>query len=77
MRTTHTYAILKVTKDVYHEIREKLIAAGYGGQFHRDDGSEVIDMNGIALQEEEEVQKGCPCPSHHPSCDCDGRAGDR
>lgn len=21
--------------------------------------------------------KGCPCPSHHPSCDCDGMGGDR
>jgi hypothetical protein len=21
--------------------------------------------------------KQCPCPSHHPSCDCDGMGGDR
>jgi hypothetical protein len=22
-------------------------------------------------------RKNCPCPSHHPSCDCEGAGGDR
>lgn len=23
------------------------------------------------------VEKGCQCPGHHPTCDCDGEGGDR
>ncbi len=51
---THTYAILKVSRKTYREIKEKLEAAGYQHAFH-DDGDEdgvVIDMHGIGLAEE-------------------------
>ena len=49
-RSTYTYAILEVSAPVYEEIRKKLAAAGYGDQFGKDDGAEVIDMHGIALK---------------------------
>jgi hypothetical protein len=48
---THTYAILNVSPEAYREIREKLEAAGYDGQFHDRENGEVIDMHGIALQQ--------------------------
>lgn len=44
---SYTYATLEVSKQVYQEIKEKLLAAGYQHSFH--DG--VIDMHGIALIE--------------------------
>ncbi len=52
---THTYAVLDVSPAAYQEIRGKLDAAGYSHAFHDsegDNGSEVIDMHGIALQVE-------------------------
>ena len=53
IQSTHTYAILPVASIVYHEIRRKLIDAGYGVRFHEDceDGT-IIDMYGIAISEE-------------------------
>lgn len=47
---THTYAVLKVSPETYNEIRGRLAAAGYAGQFHDKADGEVIDMHGIALQ---------------------------
>lgn len=52
MTYTHTYAILEVSAAAYEEIKAKLTAADYEHQFHEDDGHLVIDMNGIALQNE-------------------------
>jgi len=50
---THTYALLEVPKPVYDLIRAKLVEAGYQHAFDKKtDGSEVIDMHGIALQAE-------------------------
>ena len=54
IRQTHTYAILEVSPAAYQEIRAKLEAAGHEQAFHDEDDGEVIDMHGIALQEEEE-----------------------
>ena len=51
-RSTYTYAILEVSAAAYQEIRKKLAEAGYGDQFHKDDGAECIDMHGIALKSE-------------------------
>lgn len=53
MTTTHTYAILKVPMATYRVIRGRIEEAGCL-EDHIDEphvkGSEVIDMNGIALQ---------------------------
>lgn len=49
MRTSRTFALLKVSKAAFDEIRLKLEAAGYGHAFHEDDGGLTIDMHGIAL----------------------------
>lgn len=47
---TYTYALLKVSKTTYDEIREKLLAAGYQHSIGEPRGdSERIDMHGIAL----------------------------
>lgn len=54
MTATRTYALLEVSSATYAEIRAKLAKAGYGHALHRDDGHEVIDMHGIALQQESE-----------------------
>ena len=48
--STHTYAILEVSLRTYTEIKQKLEAAGYQGQFH-DNG--VIDLNGLAVKAKE------------------------
>ena len=46
----HTYAILKVSKALYDEIRQKLAEAGYQDQFYENGvGLECIDMTGIAI----------------------------
>lgn len=50
MSGTRTYVILAVPNTVYDEIRRLLVTADYGHAFHDNDGSEVIDMHGIALQ---------------------------
>lgn len=57
MTTTHTYAVLEVTQSTYDEIKQKLTAAGYQHQFYKSykqDEKEIIDMHGIALQEEKQ-----------------------
>lgn len=54
---THTYALLKLSKTAYEEIRLKLELAGYDFQFHPNDESPenpVIDMHGIAVAPEVE-----------------------
>lgn len=56
LRVTHTYAILKLSKTAYEEIREKLVKAGYDDQFHGEEGKETIDMHGIGVQVEEKKQ---------------------
>lgn len=49
-RVTHTYALLQISQAAYNEIREKLQRNGYSTQFHRNaDGTEVIDMHGLAV----------------------------
>ncbi len=53
MAGSHTYAVLKVSKTTYAEIRKKLVEADYSGQFDNDDDGEIIDMHGIALQSDE------------------------
>ena len=49
MRSTYTYAILDLSPSAFEEIRSKLLAAGYGDQFHQERGRAVIDMHGIAV----------------------------
>lgn len=46
MRTTHTYAELRVSEEAYDEIRALLEAAGYQHAFMEDG---AIDMHGIGL----------------------------
>lgn len=50
LRTTHTYAVLQISRAAYDEIRGKLLEADYGHALHREEGFELIDMRGIALQ---------------------------
>lgn len=53
--STHTYSVLTVSKDTYEEIRLLLEQAGYEHCFHKHGTGgvlEVIDMHGIALQQE-------------------------
>jgi hypothetical protein len=62
---THTYAILKVSKPAYDEIRRLLSEAGYEDQFHKGNGphdheGEVIDMHGIAIQADAAFQQSIP-----------------
>lgn len=52
MRSTHTFAILKISQATYDEIRDKLQTAAYDHAFHENG---VIDMNGIALQTDNPV----------------------
>lgn len=47
---THTYAKLPLSAEAYEEIKEKLIAAGYGHAFMRDG---TIDMHGIGVSKEQ------------------------
>ena len=58
IRSTHTYAILEVSRAAYIEIKEKLEKAGYSDQFHddRDGDGVVIDMHGIALKDQGELK---------------------
>lgn len=56
IRTTHTYAILEVSKGSFEEIKVALELAGYeDNAFYYSDEGLVIDMHGIALQEKKEV----------------------
>lgn len=53
---THSYAILRLTPTAYAEIRAKLVTANYHHAIHRHATyplqGEVLDMHGIAVQEE-------------------------
>lgn len=52
--STHTYAILYVSKATFEEIRKKLELAGYNEQFHiGPHGGIEIDMHGITLSRKE------------------------
>lgn len=47
---THTFVLLDVSQTAYREVRELLEKAGYGHAFvDSGDGTECIDMQGIAL----------------------------
>lgn len=50
IRPTHTYVTLDVSTAAYEEIKKKLLAAGYDHAINSDG---EIDMQGIALVEEE------------------------
>lgn len=54
MTTTHTYAILEISKPAFDEIKAKFEAAGYPypDQIHKTDGGLLIDMHGIAVRAE-------------------------
>lgn len=49
MKSTHTYAVLQVSRGAYDEIRAKLVEAGYGDQCHAGEDGVLIDMHGLAL----------------------------
>lgn len=55
MRATHTYAILEVSPQTFHEIATKLKEAGYEHSFL--DGGITVDMHGIALQSSDKDHK--------------------
>jgi hypothetical protein len=65
---------LRISAGAYQEILEKLMSAGYQHVLvNPDDIGSGLRMDEIAVVPE----KGCPMPSHHWSCDCDGAGGDR
>lgn len=47
---SHTYAILRLSREAFDEIEGRLLKAGYEDQIHEEDGVVLIDMHGIALQ---------------------------
>ena len=53
-RTTHTYAILQVSRAAYDEIQQRLQEAGCYDRVPQGDEGELIDMQGIAVQAFEE-----------------------
>jgi hypothetical protein len=58
LRRTHTFVTLAISQEAYKEIREKLLAAGYNHSFVYDfNNEETIDMHGIGLVEEKEIQE--------------------
>jgi len=71
MSGTRTYAILKVSPETYREIRERLRMARYEHAFIERPGphaGEVIDMNGIAIQEEADWEKRSRNTPWHAGC---------
>jgi hypothetical protein len=48
-RTTHTFVVLDLSGAAFAEISTKLKDAGYHHAFSKDDGRDVIDMQGIAV----------------------------
>lgn len=52
-RSTHTFALLPLSKAAYAEIKAKLEAAGYQHAFLEEDGKVTIDMHGIAVVEDD------------------------
>lgn len=55
IRQTHTYAILPVSRSAFEEIKSKLTEAGYEHVF--DEDGNVIDMNGLALMDEQKFEE--------------------
>lgn len=55
---TYTYAILEVTRATFKEIERKLRKAGYYDALSGAGEVSLIDMNGIALEIEDEKEKG-------------------
>jgi len=53
-RSTHTYMILRISKEAFEEIKEKLRRAGYANQFHEQNGEVVVDLRGIAVAAQKE-----------------------
>lgn len=51
IRQTHTYVTLKISREAFEEIKQKLLAAAYGHVFNADKSE--IDMSGIAVKAEE------------------------
>ena len=52
LRSTHTYALMEVSRDTFNEIRDKLLAVDYRHAIHEpeDENQSVrLDMHGIAL----------------------------
>lgn len=48
---SHTNAILDVSPTVFEQVYRLLIKAGYQHAIHGEGNKEIIDMNGIALQQ--------------------------
>src|SRR5208282_5906413 len=48
-RVTYTYAVLMISKPAFDEIKAKLEAAGYQGQFVKTADGIEIDMRGIGI----------------------------
>ena len=71
MRTTHTYAVLQISREAYEEIRAKLSEAGYEDQLCMiGNQQEAIDMQGIAVTQKQK----CPqCGAGLCRCDKCGR----
>lgn len=55
MATTHTYAVLGVSRSTYLEIRDRLKVAGYDHAFQEEGGKPVIDMRGLAVMHDPAV----------------------
>lgn len=49
MNGTHTYVTMPVQPGTFAEVKEKLVTAGYDQLVQMTDGTEVLDMRGIAL----------------------------
>ena len=61
IRPTHTYATLTVSKAAYYEIRKLLLEVNYNHAIITDTsigehGKEVIDMHGIGLVRDDDVE---------------------
>lgn len=58
MRSTHTYAMLPVSRATWEEIAAKLREANYSHAFDDEEG--VIDMNGIGLSVDRDIENAAP-----------------
>jgi hypothetical protein len=55
IRTTRTYAVMDVSKALFDEVHQKLLAAGYQQAIHSEGDSRIVlDMHGIALAQSDE-----------------------
>lgn len=73
-RSTHTLAILEISKSTYEEIAEKLKAAGYDHAFLHGRDTVGIDMTGIMLQfvKDDALRAAPPPKDSHRLCTCTG-----